>query len=73
MYLFTADAWDGELVESDEMEPHWFPADQIPYTEMFADDTYWLPHLLNEEKFNAYFEFGENWNLLSQRFEKNEK
>ena len=73
MYLFTADAWDGELVESEEMEPCWFSVDQIPYDKMFVDDAYWMPKFLNGEKFNAYFEFDENWQLLSKRFEQNEK
>ena len=73
MYLFTSNAWDGELIESEEMEPCWFSVDEIPYDKMFADDPYWLPKLLKGEKFNAYFEFDENWHLLSQRFEEIKK
>lgn len=48
------------------MKPSWFDIDKIPYDRMFPDDPYWLPLVLNGKKINGYFEFDENWNLLSK-------
>ena len=66
-HLYTASKWLGEPSESDEMIPFWFKTDSIPYDQMFPDDKYWLPLVLEGKKFNAYFEFDENWNLLSKK------
>lgn len=40
---------------------------------MFPDDKYWLPLILNGEKIKAYFDFDENWNLLSKNIDKLDK
>jgi len=44
--VFTACGYDGEVVETDEGDPMWFHLSEIPYTEMWADDPLWLPHVL---------------------------
>ena len=48
VYVYSAARADseGELVESDEMRPQWFGFEEVPLGEMWADDQYWLPHLL---------------------------
>ena len=66
-HLYMAYEWLGEPEESDEMIPFWFKMDSIPYDQMFPDDKHWLPLVLEGKKFNAYFEFDENWNLLSKK------
>lgn len=68
-HLFVATAWDGEPQESDEMKPQWFDIDKIPYDKMFKDDKYWMPYVLEGKKINGFFEFDENWNLLSHKIE----
>ena len=70
MYLFTASEYEGELVETEEMKPYWFDINKIPYDQMFPDDKYWMPYFLNNEDFDASFEFDENWNLLSFKIVK---
>ncbi len=45
--MFLVDAWEGEVIESDEMVPAWFPLNEIPYDQMWEDDVYWLPALLD--------------------------
>lgn len=69
-HLFIATSWIGEPKESEEMNPKWFNIKEIPYNEMFEDDKYWLPLVLENNKINAFFEFDENWNLLSYNIEK---
>ena len=66
-YLYLADEWKGEPSESEEMKPEWFDINSIPYDKMFPDDKYWLPHVLEGKKINAYFEFDEEWNMLSSK------
>lgn len=56
-YVFRASRFTGTPTETEEATPHWTALEEIPYGEMWADDRYWLPHLLREEPFHAYFEF----------------
>lgn len=65
-HLYIVYDWEGIPCESDEMNPKWFHIDSIPYDKMFPDDKYWLPLILEGRKIRAYFEFDENWNLLSK-------
>jgi len=65
-HLFLATKWIGVPIESDEMIPYWFNKESIPYDEMFSDDKYWLPLILEGKKIKGYFEFNENWELISK-------
>lgn len=57
VHVFRTDAFDGTPTASPEALPRWVPADDLPYDRMWADDRYWLPHLLDGEPFEAEFEF----------------
>lgn len=70
VHLYTSTEWKGEIRESEEMKPQWFKINDVPYDKMFPDDKYWLPVLLDGKKFNAFFEFDEEWNPISKRFEE---
>ncbi len=48
---------DGEPEESEESRPKWFSVDSIPYDDMWEDDRYWLPLVVNNLRFKAYFWF----------------
>ncbi|OGM20714.1 hypothetical protein A2714_03460 [Candidatus Woesebacteria bacterium RIFCSPHIGHO2_01_FULL_38_9] len=62
--------WEGEPVETEEMVPAWYPFDEIPYEEMWADDIYWLPLILKGKKVNASFLFNENEEILDYTIEE---
>lgn len=66
-HLYIVYDWTGEISESEEMSPKWFSIGDIPYAKMFKDDKYWLPLILEGKKIRAYFEFDENWNLLTKK------
>ncbi len=68
-HLYVASEWIGEPKETEEMCPKWFDITEIPYDNMFPDDKYWLPLILEGKKINAYFDFDENWNILSKKIE----
>lgn len=69
-HLYVATEWIGIPKESEEMAPKWFSVDHLPYDRMFPDDTYWLPYILKGKKVNAFFDFDEEWYLLSYHIEE---
>lgn len=69
LHLYIVYEWEGDPTESDEMKPEWFDIKDIPYDNMFPDDKYWLPLILKGRKIKAYFEFDEEWNVLSKEIE----
>ncbi len=66
VHVFRVVDWDGEPVETEEMKPAWYSVDAIPYDEMWPDDRYWLPLLLEGQKFHTKFLFGEGDQILEQ-------
>lgn len=58
--IFTVIEWTGSPTETEEMEPHWFPIDRIPFHRMWADDPHWLPLVLAGRSIDAAFTFGED-------------
>lgn len=66
MHLYMAYEWEGTPSETEEMKPKWFSINAIPYSMMFPADKYWLPLILEGKKIKVYFDFDENWNLLSK-------
>ena len=51
--VYTARDFSGELCETDEAIPLWFPVKELPYEEMWADDRHWLPLLLAGKRFRG--------------------
>ncbi|HSX30813.1 MAG TPA: 8-oxo-dGTP diphosphatase [Candidatus Saccharimonadales bacterium] len=56
-HVFTTTEWDGEPVETEEMRPQWFKTDAIPYNEMWAADSLWMPRVLRAEPFEGTITF----------------
>jgi 8-oxo-dGTP diphosphatase len=55
MHVFTFDATTHEPREVEKMRPQWFPISAVPYEHMWADDRYWLPHILAGERLSGVF------------------
>jgi 8-oxo-dGTP diphosphatase len=55
--VFVAAGFHGDIVETDEAAPFWVSTSEIPYDEMWEDDRYWLPLLLEGKKFSGSFTF----------------
>ncbi|KAK1942271.1 7,8-dihydro-8-oxoguanine triphosphatase [Phytophthora citrophthora] len=49
--------FSGEPSESEEMKPQWYDVADIPYKNMWADDHFWLPHVLSGKSVNGHFHF----------------
>ncbi len=57
VHIFHITKFSGEPKETEEMKPEWFDVDKIPYDQMWSDDIYWLPMLLDGKKFKGKFLF----------------
>lgn len=66
MHIFLAKDFDGEISESDEMNPEWHDLKKIPFNQMFADDNFWLPEILKGNKVIGNFVYDEDFNILSK-------
>lgn len=58
--VFVCRVWRGELRDSDELEPEWFPLDRVPYDRMWDDARRWLPGVLAGASVRRSFVFGED-------------
>jgi len=66
VHLFLVDSWHGEIVESEEMRPEWFAIDEIPYSQMWPDDIFWLPSCLAGKQCNGAFHFAPDGSIARQ-------
>jgi 8-oxo-dGTP diphosphatase/2-hydroxy-dATP diphosphatase len=57
VHVFSCSNFEGEIQESEEMAPKWFKIEQIPLDQMWPDDKYWLPLLLEGKNFRGKFYF----------------
>jgi len=65
VHVFIATEWTGEPTETEEMAPQWFAIDDIPYAQMWSDDIYWLPQILDGKNITADFKLNEHDVILS--------
>jgi mutator protein MutT len=56
-HVFLCSEWQGEPTETAEMRPEWFNQSELPYSEMWDDDIFWLPAVLAGKKVRASFKF----------------
>jgi len=49
------------------MKPQWFKTEIIPYDEMWDDDKYWLPDILQGKKLKAKFFFDEQDKVIGHK------
>jgi len=55
--VFTTTEFSGEQRESTEGKLEWFSKDKLPMDQMWEDDQYWLPLLVEGVSFHGKFEF----------------
>ncbi|MDA3815285.1 MAG: 8-oxo-dGTP diphosphatase [Patescibacteria group bacterium] len=56
-HFFKVKKFSGNPIETDEMKPKWFHVDEIPLSQMWPDDVYWMPLFLVDQKFKGEFRF----------------
>ncbi len=60
LHIFFATEWEGEPTESEEMKPQWYSVSALPFEDMWPDDPYWLPLVLEGKKIKATFKMDIN-------------
>lgn len=68
-HVYLCDSWEGEPVETDEMAPRWFSITDIPYEQMWEDDIFWLPQVLDGNKVYGKYTFDAHDKMLSHAVE----
>jgi mutator protein MutT len=66
VHVYVAHSWEGEPHETEEMLPSWLSTSNIPYTEMWPDDIFWLPYVLDGKNVKGAFTFGEGDSILDK-------
>ncbi len=66
VHVYFAFSWEGEPLESEEMNPKWFKVKDIPYKDMWPDDIFWLPNVLSDKYVKGRFTFGEGDIILDK-------
>ncbi|MGI9823330.1 8-oxo-dGTP diphosphatase [Agromyces sp. Marseille-Q5079] len=56
--VFVCRSWSGEPTASDELDPEWFPVDEVPYDLMWDDAAHWVPGVLAGGSVRRTFTFG---------------
>lgn len=59
MHVFISDDFEGQPVETPELNPEWFPINNIPYDRMWGDNESWLPAVLRGRYIDAYYRYNE--------------
>jgi 8-oxo-dGTP diphosphatase len=68
-HVFFARAFEGVPVETEEARPFWVPVEEIPYDQMWEDDIFWLPRVLDGAFIDGRFIF-ENDRMISHSLEE---
>lgn len=55
VHIFTTEDFQGEPSSSVTMDPSWLSATYMPYSEMWQDAIFWLPHVLEGKNIRARF------------------
>jgi len=65
-HTYLCDKWNGKPTETEEMAPKWFKISEIPYDQMWQDDRYWLPQVLDGKLLKTIFTFDRHDTMLSK-------
>ena len=57
VWVYRTEHFTGVPTESEEARPLWVAVDEIPYEQMWEDDSIWLPMMLRGEKFQGRWIF----------------
>ncbi|KAF5352176.1 hypothetical protein D9758_009204 [Tetrapyrgos nigripes] len=58
--IFKGDGYesiDQDITDTDEMRPEWFEVEHIPFDNMWEDDVFWMPLLLEDKPFYGRVDF----------------
>ena len=53
VYTYRAGILSGEIHETADMIPKWYPLNNLPFDRTYEADRHWLPKVISGEKFRA--------------------
>lgn len=65
--FYLVDDWEDEPKETDEMKPVWYRKDQLPFEQMPASNSLFIPHLLDGTLVSGSLIFDEEMKLVSNQ------
>lgn len=65
MHIYKCYDFAGTIAETEEIIPHWFDVNNIPFDRMLEDDLLWLPDVLKGKKVVGEVKFDKNLKMLS--------
>lgn len=71
--VFRALKWSGQIQETAEMKPQWFAINNLPFSQMWPDDIYWLLPVIKGNNVFANFYFDKDRNLISHDLKIDQK
>jgi 8-oxo-dGTP diphosphatase len=63
IYLITK--WQGEPTETDVIKPHWYDINNLPLSQMWEDNSIWVPPSLKGEKVDYLFLIGSDNKIIA--------
>jgi 8-oxo-dGTP diphosphatase len=66
--LFTTQVWQGEALETEEIQPQWHSLEMLPWERMWADGKHWLLEVLTGATIDALCVYAAD-NETVERFE----
>lgn len=63
--MFIGERFAGELVETDELAPAWYPVDALPFDRMWDDAKHWMPRVLAGEVLRAEITLAEDCEVVA--------
>lgn len=69
-HIFITSEFTGEPIETDEMSPHWFLFDEIPYDYMWEDDREWLPLVLSGMSVSGTYVFDAKNKIVAKNLKQ---
>ena len=58
--VYLCNRWHGHPIETEEIKPEWFPLNKVPHDQMWSDDVFWFPKVLEGSMIRAKFLFGKD-------------
>lgn len=68
VHLFSTTKYKGEPRESEEIGFRWFRHDDVPYDEMWPDDKYWMPLVLEGKNLTGTVHFKDKDTIREYEF-----
>ena len=56
--IYIVKKWNGVPKETEVAKPEWYKITHLPQNQMWEDNKYWVPKILNGENVNAIFYYG---------------